>query len=513
MFSICPAVRRRVIAVGLVGCAGVSRPESHLEAAAAALAQHGPVDRTVGVSAAMAARWAGVARSTIYRYWPTIEALNADIVDHADASTGWIEAVVGSDPSAPIAATLTRALATEGRGERTSLRAVASGWDPQHQVRRRVAERELERLDLLRGWLEAWAHGRRHRFADEAAFAAAFAITSVMEGHLVFKSARGPVAADDEPERTQLGADEPIIALLERILTLMTAPDPGAASADATVHPTPVPERRTDVGSVHPSQQRLIERVTREVLAEIASGGHELTSGRLVDVERLARRRGVSDRRLYHVWPDSSDLNRKLVRLVLDRFREAMATIADEAFAIGLAAPDGFDDVFVQAFEQVVRVGAVGWAGQPPVFWCARALLDPENRLDVMDVQDRWEDASKARMVAGQALAGRRPLEGLLAPELMARVASGVLGAIRLCALNGELLDRTATDGGRSVPLTGLPGILVSRAMSLPLRGAELEKESSSSIRRSSVAPFGTRLPPSEQRVRPLEPTKEEAFR
>lgn len=401
-------------------------------------------------------------RSTIYRHWETVEQLSDDAASYVVCNLeGWQRRLLAQRPGGGLGDAVVASIGEPTDDPGTALRALVTGWRSRSatDARSLVATWEAAWLEHLGGWLDDHALATGVAFRDgSSGRLAALALAAVVEGHLVVRTFRSGLGIPDwcDDDRSVLVAR--VDALFDD-LTAPTAPRPRTAPDE--VDPLdPLPRVQFSE-----AKQALIERLTgpagtapiQELLIPEAS--------RLIDMARLSRRLGVTERRLYAVWPTTADLNQELIGRLLDRERVALEELSSQAIAIGVSDEFAtFEQLLVSLLQAAVRSGVR--PNRTSYFATARAFSDGEVRATANQQVDSWESALRTGFLAILAMAGwfRRP--GISADDYAKTMLSALVGLHRLAALNPGLLDEAVSRRGVDLPLCGLALYQVGRSLS-----------------------------------------------
>jgi AcrR family transcriptional regulator len=408
--------------------AGPKSEDRVLDAALGLLQVHGPASQRLGLSVAEASRISGLHRSSLYRRFSTAAELN-------DAVTVWLAAgpddwrghLCAQPVDAPLDVVLPPVLRNPLQDLGPTVRGLVVGWDETHPVRRPVVVAERARLAELAGWLDRHleAHGRQVRGAI-GPLGLAQTVSAMVEG----QSLQWVHAS--RHERTQWeGVLRPaLVRRVARVVEHASEPrtidgaDPAVPEVrDALVEVDPVVDRFLAAEAHHAYQWRPEPR-------------------RLVDLGRLARQVGVSERRVYDLWPTAESMNAAVCIEVLRRRLLVQSDLASTKVDRYLNDPDlaqlleGFSDLIRNAFEHRANYFAV-----------LPALWDPRLRLALEPLLVQWMSESRRAFLATQAALGVSRRTGVDATELTATLRTTSLGFLRLVGLHPEL-------GGRPAELT-----------------------------------------------------------
>lgn len=403
------------------------RRSAYLDEAIALLEEHGPAHQTLGLSASIACTATGISRTQLYRRFASLRDLDDAVLGWLGAGPGdWRARLCACDPAAPLQASLGAALRSPVRDLGPTVRALVVSWDHDHPGRQRIVEAERSRLHELGRWLDAHlaAHDRRPRRGVDAADIA-LALTALLEGHAVLwvhGRATGPHRCEHE--------DGPrLIERAQRMVDQMASPGATALpSSDAAVWPAAA-GRDLDVGRFLDARADRLH-------------GWRPAPRRLVHVGRLARRLGLSERRVYALWPTVREMNDELGAHILRTELQAHDRFARSALDRRAQHPDEPPGLWAaQVFGDLAHCSLdrrANYFALVPVLWQPRALPQIPGLLE------RWSSEVRRSMLAHQALMGVSRRRGVGPDELASTLRETVLGFQRLMSLHPELCERTS---------------------------------------------------------------------
>jgi AcrR family transcriptional regulator len=440
-------------------CPKVRQSQDYLDAAVALLARHGPADASLGVTAAVASRWSGVNRSTLYRHWPNIGALNIDLGLFATTHHGgWQAALVRQDPRTGLATAIRTALDAERLHPALLIRMAATGW-PEGPARRAIVAWERRWLDALRCWIvEHLAH--RHRVVVqprlERVLAVAFA--ALVEGQLIYE-----LASDSPPPRVDVSDGQPAAATpIDRLLASTSRP---WHASDGEIRHRRVPTLDGRRAPIHEAGLPILARCFDGYARSSVGDEPPLAAGRLVHLRRLAADLDVTERQLYNIWPSPAHLNAALLTEILHRARRNADAATLTAFEmVGPEAEPPGHRSFVVPMHEVIALG-LGRGDAPPLMWCGRAFAEPSVRRALRRSLADWEPSMRSVVIAGYGLTATSPRAGIDGNELTRRIAEAMLGLLRLATLDPALGEEHAPTRSPDRPVAGLAAVLVAASM------------------------------------------------
>lgn len=447
--------------------------DAAIEAAASLLGAFGPVDGGVKVRVAAVEAHLGISRTTVYRMWPSMKELTADLVLHAaTARDSWYQRVLRTPPERGIRAALAGAIRPDDGEPGTRFRAIVATWPRADPSRLRVASWEWAWLERFARWL-----GQALRLAgvaprdgvtlDDLAILAA----GVVEGQVLLDAVRAsPSAPRPDPHL----ADH-IAQSVELMLWAATVPlDRDHARPrfprlvlEAPAAPTDNDDRQDDALDALLDADRC-DRIDR--------GGRLFTPTRLVDESRLARRLDLTPRGVRMRWPSAAAFNGELIEHLIQRQLEASEAVALDWVPRFLeAAPamvserdlgarnERYLDLAVPLFDEIVRIGFDASHGH--ALAVAAASLDEEVAARARTVIDERRNSS---LLLFRAIfqAAELHLRPALDPEVYIGPLHGAaLGFQRVALLHPALVDRQVDLGSRTHPIFGFGYFAVYHGM------------------------------------------------
>jgi AcrR family transcriptional regulator len=407
--------------------------EQHLAAALRLLDEQGPADAALVFKLGGLAAAAHVHRSTLYRYWQTVAELTDDILRwEAIQRPGWQRRLVDSDPAAPIDRSLADAMGSITHEFGIAVRSGIIGFlDRPAAID--VARWERAWLDALAWWIGAHlrAHGRRPR-GQSTPLDLAIALASAVEGPLVMGALHGgPLLEGWRSEQT----DQVVRSVSELVAGLSTE---GPDEEEDRAAPRPELPRLDSWSAV---KRSLMGRLTDKINSSPFGTAGAPEASRMVDFRALSRAIGVSDRRLYAIWPSPEAFNADLVELVIARHRlDGEATAAD-ALATALQHPGAdVQELMVVMGEAIIIGGAQ--RGRSSAFACVSAMSSPVVRARGVAVIDDSMAAQKVSTLAMLQAFGFdiRPPYDL--DRLMTEIFGAIAGGQRLALVHRDLHDQ-----------------------------------------------------------------------
>lgn len=436
-----PAAR----AAGRVAPGGDPTQAAHLAAAAEVVNAHGPAAAGFTVRAGAAAKAAGIARSSLYRLWPSLGELADDVrmfcvTRHPD----WRTAVVARSPQEAMGAVLAEATRVDPGFVAVAGRSLAASTGPS-AFRRRVADDEAAWFDRFGAWLAGHLHHHDRRPAHELTTTdLAIAVTAITEGSII------QAAMSAGLDRAfWLDADATALAeVVDRLVDRLTVP--GRVAADP-------PTRPPGPGAPSPWSDR-----QEAVLAEILRAAVELPfdhpdaplAVRLVDLSALSRQGLVTERRLRQIWATPARLNGDLFAFQARRLRAECEQVATEALMTKLAGGFAFDErVLLPGLDAVIGAGSHGDA--VGLFGIAFAVGDPHVSEVVEAEFAAWRQDQKVMFLALLHAFGLHLGEEVAIERFTWVVFSMLIGCMRLGILDPSILERTVGYYGVQEPLLG----------------------------------------------------------
>lgn len=446
-------------------------PQEYISAALALLDEQGIADPSLGISVRAATAGAGVARSTIYRHWETVADLNDDlaIVAIADAD-GWQRQVLATPPATPLAAAVEQAVTATWPAPGAIARVLLAGWTANDRARSFAQEWE-------RGWTEAFsawllrhlaATGqqigptfRGDRPEDTGVRALVAAVTAIVEGHLIVDLYRRGAAVDT-----------PRGDLAERI---------GAAVAwlaGAAIEPAEAPGGQPgpdtgpdDLAALLPAsgivgaKLDIARRVFRSAQAHPFGEECSPTVSRVVDPARLARRLGITERRLFDVWPTAASCNIDVIRGIAERERVEVEELIFALLDIGSGdeAYEDFTALSTMGLERCTR--NMVRPDHIHVFACSLLVADPAARSEMVEIIDGHIGAMRTYFFAAIGMTRWYRRTEINGDDYVQHMIAVMVGTQRLAALTPSVLDEELWFDGRRLPFCGTVNMVVSRSM------------------------------------------------
>ncbi|HWJ63542.1 MAG TPA: hypothetical protein VNS19_16335 [Acidimicrobiales bacterium] len=421
--------------------------EDHVAAATAALVRYGPLNEGQRLPAAMVSRMTGLSRSTLYQRWGSMAELSHALLDYAACEReGWRERLIATPPEQPIGPSVDAAVAGECADMAIQSRTNAAGLPVGHPQRERAAAAERDGFARLGQWLAAHlaAHGRSPAAPgaegapptplDPADLAIVF--SSLVEGDLLrigLGNRWQEPAAPDPGTGLRAG----------RLLEQLSRPDPTAAVERPGPPPPPTFEAR-DVEVF----EALIDGLRGTPAG--SAGGPPVV--RMVDLARLARQLGVSERRLYALWPTPTDLNLDLARHQYATGRAEVDRRMLEVVSTAIRQEGGiYIDLFISVMQETAEITKEDAA--TGIMACTFATRDPLVAELASTAMEDWRQAVKMMLVVILQSIGYHLAPGVEPDPYTDAVFSGVIGSVRSALLHTGLLDRTVPYRGVERPL------------------------------------------------------------
>jgi hypothetical protein len=371
-----------------------------------------------------------------------VEDLNRDLTAYAiTEGPGWQRRILDQDPAAPAAPSFAAALAGPEPGIRA--RSSVRAWGLDHPARVTAIEWERAWLRAFEAWLAAHLarHGRRSLHGDRVA---ALAVTALVEGHLLLDRVWSHPGSD----AWYSGRPDTLPHSIEVLLADLTEPDVDATEPESVPPPPPA--------ELSPAARRALGRAL-EAMDTAAFGEPEAAApGRLVDLAVLARRTGVSERRLYDVWPTASAANVDLVRGMGERALVAFDTLANLILDVGGSGPvyERYGTLSASGYQAYIETAVQ--PGRIHMFQCAHVLVDPAALDAFIDTTRRAAPSIRAIFLAMLSVTRKHRRPGVSAEDYLAQMRAAVGGVQRLAALDPALLEEEAGFDGGLRPICGL---------------------------------------------------------
>ncbi|WP_426571017.1 TetR/AcrR family transcriptional regulator [Aquihabitans sp. McL0605] len=429
---------------------GRRTPSEYVDEALAALDDWGPAETGIGLTIGGVAHAAGVTRSTIYRRWDTASELNEDLVwSTVTQSMGWCRRLLDTDPSTSFELALETALGQPVDALGVPCLSVIVSWPSTSTARAGAEAWEEQWLAAFATWLEAHlaAHGRAPG-PEASSELLAVAITGLVNGRFLLVAMRHGIV----PEAWLAESVPGLVAACSRLVASLTV---GAEPAGDGPPAKAAPVITLPFADVPEVKQRIFQAVEECVLRSSFGDPGFPAPQRLVDIARLARRLGISDRRLYQLWPSAASFNAELTVAILERTRLDTEEVVMEALRLGLEAPyETFAHLLASCFQAAVDCGTRYLPTS--AFACTLPAIDPEARTALAGALDDWRDSVQVLCLAMLAMAGWFRLPEVPIEEYTQLVFEQVAGLQRLVGLHPSLLARTVPFRGAEAPMLGL---------------------------------------------------------
>lgn len=422
----------------------VSPRAGHLATAAEVLNAGGPAGGGFGLRAGAVAKAAGIARSSLYRLWPSLGELADDVrlytvTRHPD----WRRTLLEHAPGEPIGAVLAHATQVDPGFVAPGGRALAA-VSPPSAFRQRAAAIEANWFVVFGAWLAAHLHAVDRRPRPGIAPAdLAVVITAVTEGSIIQASLS---AGRDRA----FWRDDDAAALgwvVERLVDRLTVAGRGAAEAP----PAPVVEQ--DDPSAWSGRQELVLGAILRATVDLPFDHPDAPLAvRLVDLGALSRRLGITERRLHQIWATPSDFNGELFAFQAQRLRIATEQVATEVLMTKLAGAAELDEAVLPAsLGAVIAAGSGGDA--VGLFSVAFAVADPRLSAVVEAEFVRWRAEQQVMFLALLHVFDLHLDEAVGIERFTWAVFATLMGSMRLAILQPSLLDHQIGYLGASSPV------------------------------------------------------------
>jgi len=408
--------------------------------------------REAVVSLAEVSRAIGISRSSLYRHWETAADLSNAVVGHlATTSMGW-QHHLRLDPGEPVAEAVRRLFADPRAYEGLAIWPAITTDPASSDVRLRCARFERAFVARLARHLELTTPTEVDHPVPwtDLAVAVAALIDGVTTAWAVVRPAPGTAS---DPALTDVIVDV-IADLVVQYPAAVTGPD----------RPIDEPDGRGEPADPSPGARSLLERIAAAVDAGTLSV--DPAQHRIVDVEDLARRSGVTSRFLFQLWPTASDMNGDVLEVAWERLR-ANAHREDLAVATELAQAGGTE----LSTSQRVRWAARGadplhspeGTGIIPLIALVgdRALAARSRSL----VADGWLAESGIAAASALQAVGARLRPGRTLRDAAVLSAVRHLGMWRIAGMHETIGGRRLELEGEQLPATGIAMFLMSHAI------------------------------------------------
>lgn len=431
-------------------------PPHYVDAALALLGEVGPADPSLGLSMKAVAHAAGVTRQTMYRHWETVAELNEDLaIFGIGVRDSWHKRIVAAPPSADPAAIISEAIGATIPDPAVGIRTAITGWPATSRARRFAQAWEAAWLDALAAWLgrHLVTVGRADREGRDLRVLAV-TLTAVVDGMMTVDQARNGIDVEHQDPAVARQASEAVARLIDELTEPVRGREPSPTTSSSVS--LPVPDFR-------PSQRRILEETFDRFRVEPFGGAASPVPGRLVDMARLARRLGVTERRLYDVWPTARDLNLDLMLAIASREQVLLEGLVVDVLDTGFGGP------YVQ-FGQLLTSGlqtCIQEMVRPDRahgYWCSLAALDPLLRSDLNERFDRQLDLFRTMYLALLSMTGFYRRVEVSADDYLITMIAAMSGIQRLASLHPEMLEERTIADDLDHPLLGAVNYLVARS-------------------------------------------------
>lgn len=419
--------------------------DAYLEAALQLIDEHGAAAQTLGLTVARICELTGLHRSTVYRKYPTVTGLNDQIATWlAVGASDWRIDLTARPPSEDLRAAIATALPDPSTDCGVWARGLVAAWDAHHPARQVLVEVEAARQARLGAWISCALAHRGHRLRPGvSAEVAALGVASLVEG-------RG-LAFHLDPHQPD-SADQGRALVIDRVTDLLEAlSEPGEADLPA------------DLLADHPEVEPPLDRFVVDHLDVDALLDHRPPAGRLVHMGRLARRLGITERRLYARWPTAEDMNVAIVRAVMiqerDRLDDLLARVIDAGSAPGAGR---FDQLVASCCQSAVALPSQRRCNY---FAAMRPFWRPEQRAPFDDLLESWLASIRTAFLATHALLRVRRRPEIAARDFTSAIRDSFMGLQRLALVNPELLDLEMDNGRGAVPAAGWLPLCIGQTM------------------------------------------------
>lgn len=393
---------------------------------------------------AAAAELAGVTRTTVYRHWETAADFTDDLVRYfVMVRPGWPQRLLGTDPDLAIEDALRQALRPTDPAP--VVRAIVSAWPTDRPVRQELARWERSMLAHLAAWIDERVRRRGRTYPEGTnATSTAVALTAMMDGQYVLLSwfgGPGLVGWTEMIDRTDYRPRNRRL-----ILDTFPAADP---PVDRPPLPTPDPLPTVELSE---AKRRILEAVAEAATRPELANPDGPSPGRVADPARLARTLGVTERRIYAVWPTAAELNQDVVDAIVTRARADATAYSARALQVCLSqAFDGYDPLVISALGAFIDSALE--RAPFTYFSVVLALADEAVRQSSLAPISEWIQAQSTGFLAMMAATGWRLADDLTLEDFTLILFGLIMGLQRLGALHPELATRTIVVREREYPM------------------------------------------------------------
>jgi hypothetical protein len=338
-------------------------------------------------------------------------------------------------------------------------RTIMCAWPRTSVARLQFAQWEQAWHDELGRWLEARLATDGRAMLDGLPIdVLALAIAAMVDGQLLFASLEiGP-----DLDGWDAASARRVASAVVRIYGELTVAD-GTAMAEATGGtarwvPDPPP------GPLDPARAALAARIAAAVSRRPGSPCPPMAS-RLADIGRVARRLGVTERRVFDVWPTTRDMNLDLAKVIAARMFRYADDLAGIVLGTGLEQPyETFDRLLISSLDAITA-----WLAseeQASIFATGYASIDEEVQEYMRGALDGARAALRTLLLAALSMTGWYRRSEVSGDEYTAIVLEGLAGVAQLAVLHEGLAQRTVTFRGTEHPLLGTVGYFLARSVS-----------------------------------------------
>jgi len=262
----------------------------------------------------------------------------------------------------------------------------------------------------------------------------------------------------DDDQRRRLGGNT------ERLIAEMTEPVDAARPDDwraRRAEPLPPLWR----AAFSPARAAILEQAVTKSFERVREDGEPvLVASRLVDMARLARQVGVTERRLYSLWPAAGGFNADFLRAALARFRGDFETAGAAAVTDALARQEPESaHILIAAFQSGMDAAVA--RSPSSLFGLAFAMVDEEMQEAVQELVADWKLAQRLLFMAMLSVTGWYIRPEVTADDFTDRVFDFVAGQLHFAVMNPGMAQEESTFRGQQVGLAGLHFYYLVRSM------------------------------------------------
>lgn len=225
-------------------------------------------------------------------------------------------------------------------------------------------------------------------------------------------------------------------------------------------HDEPMPNRA-------PVAEQILEAVCTQLTTSTAKEPRHPAPRRYVNLARLSRMDGVSERVLYDRWPTVTSLNGELIAAVV---RREQAMIQEVWWNASATAISNGTELGLDVAVATIRRGTLVPVDLSPhrLAMYALACFDPEVGQHLANVIDPRDETELPQALAFVTLLGRRQRPDTSLSKFYRMTIDFGLGLQRIVALRPEVRDVETHVDGTARPVVGWLTLAFIRALTLP---------------------------------------------